>query len=476
MKRFLKIFTVCIMGAAALFCSAGVTDLPVRTIKGEKYYYYKVKKGESVHGISKHLDLTRAEIVLHNPKAADGVKKGMMLLFPASQYGEPQNAADEAFADTDSTVATETADNQLRPSIALLLPFGLQNAEPSKRNSLALDFYKGFLLAADTLAARSGDLEIIAIDTDVSPAALSQSFNQNNVASCAVMIGPEDPATMAMLADSAAVNGNKLLNVFIVPDTSYVTNAAVMQANVPQKTMYNLASQYFADEYAEYRPVFLRNKTGRNEKEPFLQYLGQYLRRQGIEPIEIEYENNLVSANLETLAASNGERYVIVPSSGALAEFNKFAYVLKAYRERLKNAADIDNCAEIALFGYPDWTAFRGDALDLLHKLQARVYSRFFDNFNGFEARGLESAFHRWYGTRIVESIPSQAMLGYDTACYLIKNLMTNKGEFSTLNPGRYQGVQSTFDFDRADNAGYFNSSLYIIDYRPDGSLSARVL
>lgn len=476
MKTIIRIVIACLLAATALFCNAAVTDLPVRTVKGEKYYWYKVKKGESVHGISKHLGLTREEIVLYNRKAEDGVKKGMDLYFPVAVYGTP--TAQQMPEIEPEMTDTEPDATEVRPAIALMLPFGLDNDEPTRRNTLARDFYKGFLLAADTLAARQGAVEIIAIDTDVKPDALSKAFNDNNIASCAVIIGPDDAPTMAQLADSAAVHGNALLNVFIVPDTLYVTNPAVLQANIPQRHMYTLAAQAFAADYTDFTPVFLRNTAGRNEKEPFLTYLGDYLRSRGIEPIEISYENSLVSANLESLSVDNGQHYVIVPSSGQLAEFNKFAYVIKACRDRSAALANkyTDTTSRFALFGYPDWTAFRGDALDLLHQLNARVYSRFFDNFNSFDAREIENAFRRWYGTQIIESVPSQAILGYDTGCYLIKNLRINNGEFSPLNPGRYQGVQSTFDFDREGNAGYFNSSLYIIDYESDGSLSQRVL
>ena len=130
--------------------------------------------------------------------------------------------------------------------------------------------------------------------------------------------------------------------------------------------------------------------------------------------------------------------------------------------------------ARLEIFGYPDWTAFRGEALDILHKLGAMVYSRFYDDFESFNSRTFNTDFKRWFGTPVIESIPSQAFLGYDTGCYLIRNLTANDGVFDPLAPRSYTGIQSTFDFDRIN--GYANSALYIIKYLPDGSTSARVI
>ena len=66
-------------------------------------------------------------------------------------------------------------------------------------------------------------------------------------------------------------------------------------------------------------------------------------------------------------------------------------------------------------------------------------------------------------------------MLGYDTGCFLIKNLRANEGTFDPLSPRTYTGLQSTFDFDKSAQ-GYYNSVLYIIRYAPDGTISQRVI
>ncbi len=461
---------------AAAFCAVAL-DLPTKTLKGTKYYYYKVKKHETVYGISKKLGLTREEIIAENPSADDGVKKGMVLYFPYDKYS-PEAEEEMAAIDTNELVPVDTVVEISRPSIALLLPFGLGKEEPSRDNRLALDFYKGFLMAADTLADRAGDLDIYALDSDVDSIRIRELLDSDAVKKSAVIVAPNDENVYKAIAAEAAVNGNFVLNTFIVADSLYLTNSQVLQANIPHTGMYRLAVDAFESEFDGFTPVIIRSNTGRNEKDAFVAYFINRCNARGVEPVVINYESNLVSADLDKLDFSPGRKYVILPSSGSLAEFNKFAYVVKAMRDRIASAptaeGEVIEHARLEIFGYPDWTAFRGEALDILHKLGAMVYSRFYDDFESFNSRTFNTDFKRWFGTPVIESIPSQAFLGYDTGCYLIRNLTANDGVFDPLAPRSYTGIQSTFDFDRIN--GYANCALYIIKYLPDGSTSARVI
>lgn len=473
--------------ALSAFFMSEALDLPVKTVDGHEVFYYKVGKKETVYGIAKHLGITPEEIVRHNPDAADGIKRGMMLYFPFEEYAAIDSSvgrelAEDTVADADSIYASNDTVIVKDPSIALLLPFGLSSEEPTRSNKLALDFYKGFLLGADTLAERSGTIKIFAFDTEAKDTDLSAILARQEVADAAVIVAPNDKDALETIATNAAERGTRVLNVFLVHDSLYLTNPMMLQANIPQRQMYKLAADAFLSDYAGYTPLILRNTTGKNEKEGFVSYLTERMREKGIEPQMIEYDGNLLASSFESLPVSNGERYVVVPSSGTLAEFNKFAYTLKSFRDRLTmvdtEAEDYDPLkplAKLAVFGYPDWTAFRGDALDMLHKLEAAVYSRFFDDFAGFASRTLENDFKYWYGEGFIESVPSQAILGYDTARFLIKNIRANGGAFDPVFPLVFEGIQSTFEFEKTGE-GYCNSTLYILNYRPDGRIDERTI
>ena len=487
-----------ILAATALILAVGMPvlslDLPVKRVNGKQYYYHKVKKGESLYGISKNIGLPVEEIVRNNPALADGVKKGDILVFPYDEYHTPEPAEaapDDVAQETvilnpieidDSVAVKEVA---TRPAtIGVLLPFGLEAGNPAIRNRLALDFYRGFLIAADSLSERPGDIAIVARDTEGLDAdALKQLIETDTLLqSAAVIIGPDDDNAISAISAAASRNETYTLNVLNTRDSLYLISPYMLQANTPQKQMYKLAVDGLRADFPQHKPVILRNTSGTNDREAFTLYLTERYRAEGVEPIVIEYSGNLVAADLDILPTAAGEKYVVIPSSGSVNEFNRFAYTLRNFRDRLRVAmSEPDEAgnlpeavAEIEVFGYPDWTAFRGEALEVLHRLEATVYSRFFDDDKGFGATNIRHAFDRWYGTEIMESVPIYAILGFDCGTYLIKNLRRNEGEFEAESALPYSGIQSTFDFVKTGR-GYANNSIYIITYQAGGRLSAHV-
>ena len=122
-----------VIAALACIVSAMALDLPVKTLKGTKYYYYKVKKNETVYGVSKKLGLTRDEIVSHNPAADDGIKKGMVLYFPYEEYAPKpaQEVVNFAFDSADAAFRSRqcraVASQQARPRLLQGFPYGCRH-------------------------------------------------------------------------------------------------------------------------------------------------------------------------------------------------------------------------------------------------------------------------------------------------------------------------------------------------------------
>ena len=75
-----------LIGAASLISlQAAVKDLPTKKVNGKLYHYYEVPAKETVYSLCHKLDITKDEIIRHNPAVADGLRKGMVLFFPAQE-------------------------------------------------------------------------------------------------------------------------------------------------------------------------------------------------------------------------------------------------------------------------------------------------------------------------------------------------------------------------------------------------------
>lgn len=478
----------------------------------KKKTYHTIAKGQSLYSIAKSYGLTLDELLKLNPGVdSSDYKPGMVLrltartALPAAQsttktqgLGEPGKPSvdspktdkiktkkdkkknkkgkneGESMAEAISVVAetahetdnveTQASDSQEeRPlSIAIILPFMLGGNHVSKQAQLYTEFYKGFMLAADTLSHRGAPVKIYAFDSAGNADSVKSIMNNPLVARSSIIIAPDDQEQMSYIASKAKDNGTYVYNTFVIKDESFADNPYMIQANVPHGAMYLLAIDNFIRRFEGYTPVFISHETGKNEKGEFTQALKAALTEKGIEYKEIQYPNYLSASDLRALSAD--VKYVFVPASGSRTDFHKFASALKTFKNE---GADPER---VRVFGYPEWVTFRGDAFDNLCDLNSVIYSRFYNDQSAYPSRNLNSSFRRWFGCEMLDAVPSQGVLGFDTGYFLIKALRDNEGDLSRrISP--YEGIQSAFDFMVAegDEAGLVNDALYFIYFRPGG-------
>src|SRR6187551_2836546 len=87
----------------------------VQWIKGNKFYVYKVEKGETIFSITKRFNVTEDELRKNNPDLKDGLKNKMQLLIPASSGIKKAEAEKK----------TETKQAKKEIHVGLMLPVNI---------------------------------------------------------------------------------------------------------------------------------------------------------------------------------------------------------------------------------------------------------------------------------------------------------------------------------------------------------------
>lgn len=590
-------FTVAaiLMCAASMFAlHAAVKDLPVKKINGRLYHYYEVPAKETVYSLCYKLDITKDEMIRHNPSVADGLKSGMMLYFPvdnggdtavgnsapvagrvishhvqkgetifgiAHKYGvtteavieqnpvlskglkagqtiqitvpgapeeatpdaqesvEPQQPAtqtrmegyivkkketfysiavanglsvaaleaanpgvtslkegqvlnipvkepvasvtDEQPATTEEPlVATEVGTDSVKPSavekgksvsLAVMLPFMLNEETPSKNAARYTEFYKGFLLAADSLRNNGAPIHITAYDTEGSVMKVREALMDSAFRRHDVIIAPDNAAQLAILAEYGKNNGVKVVNTFIVRDDSYLTNPAVMQGNLPSSRMYRKTIDALVERLDASTPVFLSIKGSAGDKADFVAELRKSLDAKGKTYMDVEVDGRLTVADLKPLPADGN--YTFISATGRQADLNKLMPGIIEWRDQAITPM-------VRLFGYPEWTTFRGETLENMHNLNTTVYSRFYTDEDSERTKSIDAKFKQWYGTRMENAVPRQGLLGFDTGMFVLPYLLDGVS--------MYDGVQNGYYFVPAgEGGGVYNDALYFVTFRP---------
>lgn len=494
------------LGVAGLNPAVASAASPVETTDAPGTY--TVRKGDSFYGICYKLGVSSEELLRANPGINAGVRVGQVLTIPGATTPTPQQPADAAKDDkldrADRPAETgnpanpdeaEDADEVIgyqpvRPTLSsyeqytdpraksakiiVALPFMLNQAQPDKRAATMTDFYKGVLVAADTMRHLRVPVQIVAYDTEGSLDRVRALTAGDDFASAAVVVGPDDPRQLALLADSGAVHSTYVFNALNVRDSAYLTDPYMLQSYMPTERMLERAVEALAATYPDATPVVLSRDGARDDKADFIAALRRYYTAQGRTVLTVTYSGVLTVKDLESLPADS--QYVLVPASGSSAEFSKIAQGIQQAREEHTGNSSYQ------LWGYPDWTAFRGTHREQLHRLNATVYTRFYTDPASYDVKGVLSSYAGDFGGSPIDAVPMPMLLGYDVATYLIDNLQDNNGEF-VPSPTAFYGVQSSFSFvhpadsdgEAVANSGMYNNELYIIRFQNDGVHTERL-
>lgn len=464
-----------------------------------------VEKGETIYGISRHYGISDEELIAANPQIKSGLKTGMLLNIPSSNTSRT-SAISEAIPEsarnaTPSPTAELTEDNAIEPEteintvltaadfnnpadsaqeesqgeeeeapvkISVILPFMLSESQPDKQTQLYTEFFKGMLLAADSLKNNRTEIILNAYDSANSIDTVKWIVSQPDFAGTDIIIGPDNDKQLAILSEYADTTGAAILNIFAVKNTDYITNPNIMQANIPHSSMYQQAAKSFMEEFSDYTPVILTSEEGKHDKDEFVNLLKYNLNNAGKAFETINYTGYLKSSDFSGLKG-DGARYVFVPVSGSVSEFNHIITGLKNYRE---SRSDYNS---VRLFGYPEWITFRGDALENLHTMNATAYSRFYNDPSDIRSRRINDKYTYFYGSPMMAAVPVQGVLGFDTGYFILSAIDRNVDiiDGNTF----YNGIQSGFHFIKQDDAeGKVNDLLYFVNFRPSGLVDKRIL
>ena len=82
-KKFLALAIV-LTAVASPLCAK--LNLPVKKLGKESYYYYEVKKNETIYDISSKIGVSKEDIIKYNPSARNGVVKKQLLFLPVKDF------------------------------------------------------------------------------------------------------------------------------------------------------------------------------------------------------------------------------------------------------------------------------------------------------------------------------------------------------------------------------------------------------
>ena len=500
MKPF-RVITIALLSALAPALRADI-DLPTREVNGKTFYVYEVPAKQTIYSITRTYGITREELIRFNPQVEDGLRAGDVLLLPKGEtesteskeltevaeepapkpapkpepapapepepepepepQPEPQPAPAPQPAPQPAPVPAPQPEAAASESlnVAVMLPFMLESENMTRAAENHTEFYRGMLLAVDSLAPKADvSVNLYAYDTEGLASRTLTELRNPEFLTMDYIIAPPDSLSIEEIASVADAGDAAVINLFAVKNDAQLRHESVVQGNIPHDAMYARAIAAFCDQYKDRNVLLLKATDIPSDKAAFAEALRAALVREGIPYETLEFAGKLSAEDLATLPVKD---YVFVPEGSSREMLMKILPSLLEYTVNNPTARQ-------SMFGYPEWVILRGDLKDKLHRLHTVIYSRFSTDLDGYNVARVKRSYSAAYGKELPEAVPNTALLGFDTMAWLISAFTQGLTE-------PFEGVQNTFKIVELPDAGDVNNALYFITFQPSGMVEAKAL
>ena len=440
---------------------------------GVRNYKYEVQRGESYASIAKDNGITEQELKAANPDIKKA-KKGKTIVIPKPftervtgematiSLDELRNYYAPRINDLYDNLVGKRLENEV--NIAMVLPFQLHKSAPPKQAYLYTDYYKGFLLALDSVSHITDKrINLKVYDTQHNLNVTDSILALPELKMMNMIIAPSEPQQLARINAFGKANGVPVMNCFTTKNEDYLDNPYVYQVNTPTNEMIHNVMRWFDEKFTDYNVIFLV-AGGDNDKEMF-EHMRKHITAKKYPTATINV-NGDVSFNTISNQMNPGSKYVFIPSSGD-------KNLVQKYIKALKQAKNERFDCEMSLIAYPECVLYLKDYQTDLQDVDTYMFTRFF-NAKGFRTRDLEAAYKTNFGGEPLQAVPHMAIYGYDTGMYLLKSLGAD-GIIDNETP-LYKGIQTSFKWERGDNwCGYTNQAIEIVHFSTDHQITVYV-
>lgn len=440
---------------------------------GRRNYKYEAGRGETFATIAAANGITEEELKAANPDLKK-VKKGKTITLPkpyservtgemvSIPLDELRSYYEPRINDLYYNLVGKRLENEV--NIALILPFQLHKSNPPKQAYLYTDFYKGLLLAMDSVSqVTDKHINIKVYDTQHNLNVTDSILLLPDLKTMNIIIAPSEPQQLARINNFGKANGVPVLNCFTTKNEDYLDNPYVYQVNTPTNEMMHNVMSWFDEKFNGYNVIYLV-ASGENDKDMF-DDIRKHINGKKYNTTIINVNGDLTYNDISN-KMNPGSKYVFIPSSGDKNLVKKY---IKALKEVKQERFDCD----LSLIVYPEYVLYLKDYQTDLQDVDSYMFTRFF-NAKGFRTRNLEAAYKANFEGEPIQATPHMAIYGYDTGMYLLKSLGVD-GIINEDTP-QYKGIQTSFRWERGDNwRGYTNQAIEIVHFSPDHQITVNV-
>ena len=454
MTRLLRYFLLTTLLA---FTVSSVSAQQASTIRGQ----HKVKKKETIFGISREYGLTIEELIKANPEMNEPgyeLKKGMILNIPFSKDSLEARAKREAAAKQVTVVKTApvVADDVKNREIRLGIMLPLHNINGDGRRMT--EYYRGVLMACDSLKKQGLSIDVHAWNT-AEDGNIYKVLEDPAAAKCDLIIGPLYSKQMDALSAFVAKHDIRLVIPFSINAPQLTTNRNIFQVYQSPTEQNEVIIARFIERFKSYHTVVIDCNDSTSKKGTFTFGLRRQMEQRGMDVVVTNLKST--EANFSR-AFSRTKPNVVILNTGRSQELGVAFSKINGLKA---NSPELD----VTMFGYTDWLLYTRTHLENFYKYNTYIPSVFYYNPLSSGTQRFERKYRQNFRSDMQNALPRFAITGFDHAFFFLKGLHKYGKSFNGADGMfGYPPVQTPLKFERYGNGGLRNRTMMFIHYQPE--------
>lgn len=421
---------------------------------------YQVKKKDTLYGIAKKYNISVDALIEANPEMkVDGfeLKKGSYVCIPYAASGTSGQTSATPVRTLMQTASRQFSGKTVR--VGVMLP--LHDVDGDGRRMT--EFYRGMLMACDSLRAEGMNIDIHAWNVNID-ADITNFIKQPGAAKCDIIFGPLYSKQVHALAEFCKARDIQMVIPFSITGDDVSMYKQIFQVYQTNDRQTNNSIETFLKLFPNCHPVFIDCNDKTSTKGNFTFGL-----RTRLESHNIGYGITNIGSSDDLFAKqfSQNSQNIVILNTGRSPELtlalNKLA-ILKANNPTLK----------IKLFGYTEWMMYLGIDEAKFHEFDTYIPSTFYYNPASPRTQSLTRSYRQWFKTDMQNALPRFALTGYDYAQFFLRGFAKYGKAFRGVkNQNSWKAVQAPLRFKQVGAAGMQNDFFQLVHFMPNGNVEA---
>ena len=438
-------------------------DFPVKT--------YTIRPKDTLYSLSKKYKVSVDDILKVNPEATI-LSIGDVIYIPDSVAikkalkKEVQKAnttiVEQAFTPTtdtlDTTLSTELdffySDDMVEKNyngdfkVAILLPFMLDSQKRDASMDRFVDFYKGCIIAADSLSKLGYNIDISVYDIGKTHSQITAVLNNHELKNMDLIIGPAYQSQVSYVAKFAQENNIRTVIPFSsnIPEIS--SNKYLYQVVSPQKELYPMLTESFCEIFKDKLVIISQTESFTTyNKSDFTDLLLPQLKKHNIEYKYID--DYKIATKIDSIASLSEKDIIFLTPSSNEVLLNKLGEQL-----------DLITSRNVSVFAFPEWNGYQ---IDELYSLPIYSFTSYSTDYNSDRTKRFFNIFIDKFGIPGVQQTPNYAIFGFDIFYFFINNMNKYGKRFDKhLEYITEEGIQMNFAFKKMGIGGHSNLGIIL--------------